>query len=416
MTPFFSIVIPTRNRYETLTYAILTVLRQEFASFELIISDNSDGLAPGEPEVLREYLSDSRVRYVRPASILPMSDHWEFALSKAEGEYVIVFGDDDGLVAGALGYIHDIIQKTTPPLVSWQRVEYSWPDRIPTEHANLTIIPYVGKTGLLDSEKYIRHIIDSREDYWSLPMLYNSAVSRNLINTLKEKTGRIFNAVSPDIYTGFAFAQLTKQYISVGRPLSINGVSAKSNGAAHVNNSHNATRADFWELLKKSEIRWPEQLPELITTYTCIVEPFIQLRRYFPELDAYITRKQIYRNIITRLRAASEEEMAGQKQKLLQSAGSDREFHAWVEQQFHKAQPKIMPKPDKPVGYEDDIGFNGSHLILDASQFGLKNVYDASIFINQLFGKYKDEDFQKPMTMPLTQRIRKAAGMILRPA
>ncbi|HXB06412.1 MAG TPA: glycosyltransferase family A protein [Puia sp.] len=415
-SPFFSIIIPTRNRYETLPYALITVLKQEFGSFELIVSDNSDEANLGGAGSIRSYLQDPRVKYVRPPSVLPMSDHWEFAVSQATGEYIIVFGDDDGLVEGSLGYIHDIFQKTAAQLVSWFRVEYSWPDRLPAGLANMMIIPHTVKTGLIDAEKYIKGIIAHKEDYRTLPMLYNSAVSRQLIQTLKDRTGRIFNAVSPDIYSGFAFAHLTKHYISVGRPLSINGVSAKSNGAAHANNSRNETRTDFWELLKKSEIRWPEELPEMITAYIGVVEPFIQLRRHFPELEAYITRKQIYRYIISRLSGDSEEEIAAFKQKLLESAGQDHDFRTWVEGQLRRAKPTIGPGPERPAGYADEIGFNGSRLLLDGSHFGLANVYDVSVFISHLFGNYKSVDFLRPVTTPLQERIRKAAGMILRPA
>ena len=116
-SPFFSIIIPTRNRYETLQYAIRTVLSQEFDSFELIISDNSDPANLHEVKLIREYLDDERVRYCRPASVLSMSDNWEFAVSNANGEFIIVFGDDDGLVSGALGHIYNIIKKTASRLM-----------------------------------------------------------------------------------------------------------------------------------------------------------------------------------------------------------------------------------------------------------------------------------------------------------
>lgn len=411
--PFFSIVIPTRNRYETLQFALQTVLKQTFSSFELIVSDNSDAASLDRLDTIKASLQDPRVRYVRPSSVLPMSDHWEFALSHASGEYVIVFGDDDGLVAGALDDIHRIIQKTEAPLVCWLRVEYSWPDRLPADHANLLVMPYAGKTGMIDAEKFIRQIITCNEDYRSLPMLYNSAVSRKLIGTLKEKTGRIFNGVSPDIYSGYAFAHLTKKYILVSHPLSINGVSARSNGSAHLNND-NSSKAEFWELLKRSEIRWPTELPEIYTAYLGIVEPFIQLKRFFPELDSYISRKEIYRILIGRLNGTSEAEVEMMKEKILLSSKSDPSFHQWVKDRLRKSKPVILP-PGSPSHYEDEIGFTGSHLVLDASKFGLANVDDVSLFVRNLYGKPKDLNFQKPVAMPLKTRLRKAAGMILRP-
>src|SRR5882724_454367 len=125
-SPFFSVIIPTRNRYETLEYALKTVLDQEFISFELIISDNSDTDQLDGLGSIRYLLEDKRIKYCRPPSVLSMSDNWEFAVSQAGGEFIIIFGDDDGLVSGALKNIHDIVKEAKVDLISWARVEYSW--------------------------------------------------------------------------------------------------------------------------------------------------------------------------------------------------------------------------------------------------------------------------------------------------
>jgi hypothetical protein len=338
-----------------------------------------------------------------------MSDHWEFALSKATGKYLIIFGDDDGLVSGALSTIDNAFQKTNAELVSWARVEYSWPDRMPHEVSNLMVIPYMGKTGLVNGEEYIKKVISSRADYRYLPMFYNSAVSISLVNRLREKTGRVFNASSPDIYTGYAFAHLTQHYITVGNPLSINGVSSKSNGAAHAS-GNKTIKSDHWSLLKKSSIKWPESLPEIYTSYMGIIEPFIQLATAFPVLNKYITRKQIFKHIIDTLEVNDDDDLKIKLDKIISNSQDDSALHAWVVKYIERTKPGI---PTSISDYKDRIGFDGSHLVLDASRFGLQNVYDVSIFINNLCGKGKDNDYTKPAFLPLFRRIRRAAGIIL---
>jgi glycosyltransferase involved in cell wall biosynthesis len=411
-SPFFSIIIPTRNRYETLRFAIRTVIEQDFSSFELIIADNSDPENFGEISAIDEYLKDARVKYFRPDSNLPMSDNWEFAVSKSSGEFVIIFGDDDGLVAGSLAAIHRIIKKTGTRLVSWNRVEYSWPDRLPKQYANITIIPFKAGTGVVDSKRYIRKIIRYEADYRNLPMFYNSAVNKELITLLKEKTGRVFSAFSPDVYTGYAFAHLMKEYITVGYPLSINGLSSKSNGAAHLNADESA-KADYWKLMRKSEIKWPSLLPEVHEPYLGMIEPFIQLANFFPELNAYISRKEIYTVIVDRLAGRDEEDIRKKTEIILESAKEDHNFYRWLSDYIHKAKPKITR--DNPTGYEDIIGFSHSHLIVDASKMGVKNVFDLSVFLRDLLGKVKDQDYEKPVRSSLLKRARKAAGIVLRP-
>lgn len=411
-SPFFSVIIPTRNRYETLQYAIRTVLDQDFTSFELLIADNSDPENLDQLSIIEEYLKDDRVKYCRPDSVLGMSDNWEFAVSKASGEFVIIFGDDDGLVTGALSAIRHIIEKTRTELVSWIRVEYSWPDRLPAQYANLTVIPYQARSGLIDSRTYIREIIFHKSEYRLLPMFYNSAVNKRLIALLKEKTGRVFSASSPDIYTGYAFAHLVKKYITVGYPLSINGVSSKSNGAAHLN-ADESVKADYWKLMKNSAIKWPASLPELHDPYLAIVEPFIQLTNFFPELQSYISRREIYKIIVDKLQGIDEEDIRKKKDKILDSAKADGRLFRWLTIYIRKARPKIGPETEG--GYENRIGFNGSRLVVDASKMGVKNVFDLSIFVSNLFGKVKDQDYTKPVSPSLMARIKRAAAVVFRP-
>lgn len=411
MNPFFSVIIPTRNRYETLRHTMRTVLGQGFQPFELIISDNSDEEFLPRKELIADQLMDQRVRYFRTPSLLSMTDSWEFAISKAEGEYLILFGDDDGLVPDALENIAGIIRETGREAVSWSRIEYSWPEREPLEVvANLLVIPYTGKTGLIESEKYIREIINYEADYRLLPMFYNSAISRKLIARLKEKVGRVFNASSPDVFTGYAFAHMLGHFLTIGQPLSINGVSARSNGAVHHN--HNKLKDEHWQLLKRSAIRWPAELPEFYTAYLGIAEPYIQLTKFFPELSKYITRKKIYKIIIDHLESSSRQDLEKKIKTIIDTAGNDSGLQKWVVDYLRKVNPVYTPAAD--TGYSHRIGFNGDRLILDASKFELANVYDVSLFIGNLFGQIKNKNYNDLAYLTLLKRARKATAIILR--
>ena len=48
-TPFFSVVIPTYNRSDLVTYAVESVLRQSFTELEVLVSDN--GSTDGSQEI-----------------------------------------------------------------------------------------------------------------------------------------------------------------------------------------------------------------------------------------------------------------------------------------------------------------------------------------------------------------------------
>ena len=81
--PFFSVVIPTYNRSDLVTYAVESVLKQSFAELEVLVSDN--GSTDDTAEVVGR-IADPRVRYVQTPVHGPIADSWEFARSAGQGE------------------------------------------------------------------------------------------------------------------------------------------------------------------------------------------------------------------------------------------------------------------------------------------------------------------------------------------
>ena len=88
--PFFSIVIPTRDRPQYLSYALQSLLLQSFTDFEVIVCDNYT--ENSSDRIFREY-SDERFKYITPPSPLQMHDNWEYAFNFARGEYVTVLSN-----------------------------------------------------------------------------------------------------------------------------------------------------------------------------------------------------------------------------------------------------------------------------------------------------------------------------------
>src|SRR6185312_2299854 len=98
--PFFSILLPTKNRSEIVPGAIQSALDQTFNDFELIISDNDDSEIATRQAVAK--FEDSRIRYFRTSGKLRMYENWENAFNQASGEYVLVLEDKQRLVKDAL--------------------------------------------------------------------------------------------------------------------------------------------------------------------------------------------------------------------------------------------------------------------------------------------------------------------------
>jgi hypothetical protein len=137
------------------------------------------------------------------------------------------------------------------------------------------------------------------------------------------------------------------------------------------------------------------------------------LANFFPELNGYISRKEIYTIVVDRLEGLDENDIHKKTEKILNSAKGDRNLYRWLSNYIRKAKPKIVR--ENLAGYEDRIGFSGSHLVVDASKMGVENVFDLSVFLRDLFGKVKEQDYEKPVRPSLLKRARKAAGIVFRP-
>lgn len=94
--PKFSICIPAyKSRY--LEACIQSILAQSVPDFELIVLNDC---SPEPVRAIVDSFIDNRIRYVENETNvggLKLVDNWNKCLSLAEGEYIMVMGDDDRL-------------------------------------------------------------------------------------------------------------------------------------------------------------------------------------------------------------------------------------------------------------------------------------------------------------------------------
>ena len=133
--PFFSVVVPTRNRAHLLQHALQSIQDQTFNDYELIVSDNCSD--DGTEEVIRRFAP--RATYIRPTQILAMPDHWEFALEHARGRYVGYLCDDDVWAPTALERASQTISESDSKLVVLFSGLYHAPDWLQPDLRNTAV-------------------------------------------------------------------------------------------------------------------------------------------------------------------------------------------------------------------------------------------------------------------------------------
>lgn len=106
--PLVSIGLPVRNGERTVGRAIRTVLEQDYAHLELVISDNASD--DSTEEICRELArSDTRVRYVRQPENIGLIPNFYSVLHEARGTYFKWMGHDDWLAPTFVGRCVEVL-------------------------------------------------------------------------------------------------------------------------------------------------------------------------------------------------------------------------------------------------------------------------------------------------------------------
>lgn len=240
-----TVIIPTRDRAETLKYALKTITSQKDPNIEIIVSDNLSG-----PEVkqVADDIDDKRLRYIRTSERMGMSEHWDFALSHAKPGWVTIVGDDDGLLPGSVEKFFRLTkQNPHVKAITTANCWFRWPDNSGKNQK----LMWIGGKGyeVRDSKKFLKRCMNG--DFVHLPTIYTGGfVHTDVINEIKTKSDRnaFFHSTIPDLYSGMAICLVADKYIYSYEPLGLAGTSNKSNGVLLKNKTkEELKKTDFFK-------------------------------------------------------------------------------------------------------------------------------------------------------------------------
>lgn len=228
--PKYSIVIPTRNREKYLPYAVESVLSSKRADIELIVSNNhsADGTA-----AYLSTLSDVRLKVVGPEEELPMSLHYEFALSHAAGEWVTILGDDDSTMPYLFERLDSLITRYPEiSIISSERAYYFW-EGCEDLYGDSVVIYRRGPAQSLRSTRMdLLAALAGLRSCFDLPQIYTTCiVKRSLVQYIKKESGgKLYHSIIPDMYSAVTLSLAEKHYLRVEEPLFWTGTSSSSMG------------------------------------------------------------------------------------------------------------------------------------------------------------------------------------------
>jgi|GEM_PF-6603463 len=235
MVPYFSVVIPTRNRPHFLKYALISLQKQSFEDFEVIVSDNSDDHQ--EAVTLVQGMNDPRFKVVCTPSVLSMSDNFNYGVSHANGRYVSTIADKTLLLPGALEKVYSIVSKDPSiDVINWLSDWYgfkdegnSWEGFYMTQQDFYEPVIYDLEEELKFRLSFLIKRTELKRRYFR-GQIYYGFYSRELIERIKQKVGKVFHDLNPD-HTSLLFGFLySKKSYDIGMSLSMMFVTKLSNG------------------------------------------------------------------------------------------------------------------------------------------------------------------------------------------
>lgn len=377
LQPFFSIVIPTRNRHEMLFYSIKTILQQSFTNYELIICDNNSSQ---ETQEVASSFDSEKIKYIRSNQSISMTENWELAVSHAAGKYIAVIADNDGFIDGSLTFLFKLLQKRDfPEVIRWEKNEFIWPD-IGTEQNNQLVLRTNPRAEVLNSNDIILNVLAGEMKFQMLPMIYNSIISISLIKKIKAETGRVFNSISPDLYTGFSFSYLSKSYLSINIPITVGGTSAKSNGLNCMKKS-NQIVDEFKALSEASFSPIHPDVPFIKTIFSGIYDSFLRAQEDLNIDIGIIDKRKWVDKLISTVVVYDESERDRVIDKIKKSFPNDIELSTYIDEKIMLDAIPIKQLEEVKVTF----GFFKDILYLDGNKLNINNIYDASTYMANFY-------------------------------
>jgi glycosyltransferase involved in cell wall biosynthesis len=369
----FSVVVPTRERSDTLVATLKTCVSQDYGNLEIIVSDN---FSQDDTREVVESFRDTRIRYINTGRRMSMSHNWEFALSHVQGDYVTFVGDDDGLLPCALRELAEIIARTGTKAVTWKWASYYWPDSIHDASRDLLIIPQACRLENRSAPKMLQEVLDFRRGYEELPFLYKGVVSTEAVNKVKtDSGGAFFHSMNPDIYSAIALALVLDDYYYSTFPYSVNGTSGHSNGAAQFNGELSGVE-EAKKFNSEGNIPFHPELIQAPSHPLLVAECFLQARERLPSAGRYaVSFKKMLEATAQEARHASRWRF----EQVKSAAKAIAERHNLV------ARAKVLfdDAPNTPggasIGLTPGFNFVRQQLIISCKEFGVRDIYAASL-------------------------------------
>lgn len=289
VNPLLSIIIPTKNRYNSLLPVVNSILKNvNSINFELIIQDNSD-----DNKSVDYYFrtnNDSRLKYYYFEDGLSIVDNTILAIEHATGKYISFIGDDDFVSP----YICDIVAMLEDKDIScliFNSGYYWWEDVVfsnPTNYCDKNIFwlpkSVSSKLITLNSKKELEKVLkNGGVHYGMLPRFYHGIVKKSKLDEIKKITGTYLPGACPDMAFSVSLSQVIQEYYWINYPVTIFGASNNSGAGWGARKAHFGKIDELPFLPKGIVDRWDPKLPVIWSGHTTNAQAIFEVFNAFDQ-------------------------------------------------------------------------------------------------------------------------------------
>lgn len=272
--PLLSIIIPTKDRYETL----MPVLRALTGSIrddrlEIVVQDNS-AQPLGEESFHRE-VGDQRVRYRHVGEKLSIVANTVQAIEHSRGMFLIFIGDDDLVSPYVMDFVDWMKANACEALAYgaarywWGSVQFEKPTKYHHAGAFWLMEPHDGRLRRMETKRELNRILAlGGVNYGEMPRFYHGIVSRNALERIRSDSGVYVPGASPDMAFSAALCLVMDEYTWVDYPVSVFGAARNSGGGMTAARRHHGRLEDQAHLPRQTIEQWNPLLPRIWSELT----------------------------------------------------------------------------------------------------------------------------------------------------